>query len=78
MHLLQAALHVTDEPNPELPVLRPMTPRERYDTVVVYWMFGRGTDPQVAGFVAALAAALFVRWRGARRLASWCGCWPSA
>ena len=40
-----------------------MTPRERYDTVVIYWMLGRGTDPQVAGFVAALAAALFVRWR---------------
>jgi hypothetical protein len=63
VHLLQAATRVTDQPNPDVPVLRPMTPRERYDTVVVYWMFGRGTDPQVAGFVAALTAALFVRWR---------------
>ena len=63
VHLVQAALHVTAEPNPELPVLRPMTLRERYDTVVVYWMLGRGSDPQVAGFVTALLAALFIRWR---------------
>lgn len=63
VHLVQAALHVTAEPNPELPVLRPMTLRERYDTVVVYWMLGRGSDPQVAGFVTALVAALFIRWR---------------
>jgi hypothetical protein len=63
VHLLQAAVGVTDQPNPDVPVLRPMTPRERYDTVVVYWMFGRGTDPQVAGFVAALAAALLIRWK---------------
>ena len=51
VHLVQAALHVTEEPNPELPVLRPMTLRERYDTVVMYWILGRGSDPQVAGFV---------------------------
>jgi hypothetical protein len=63
VHLVQAALHVTDEPNPELPVLRAMTVRERYDTVVTYWMFGRGSDPQVAGFVTGLVAALLVRWR---------------
>jgi hypothetical protein len=63
VHLLQAALQVTNEPNPDVPVLRPMTYRERYDTVVTYWLFGRGTDPQVAGFVTALLAALFVRWR---------------
>ena len=63
VHILQAALHVTDEPNPELPVLKPMTPRERYDTVMVYWLFGRGTDRQVLGFVAGLAVALVVRWR---------------
>jgi hypothetical protein len=63
VHLVQAALLITDEPNPELPVLRPMTPRERYDTVVVYWILGRGSPSQVAGFVAALVAALFVRWK---------------
>ena len=63
VHLVQAALHVTDEPNPELPVLRPMSLRERYDTVVTYWTLGRGTDAQVAGFVTALVVALLVRWK---------------
>jgi hypothetical protein len=63
VHLLQTALHVTNEPNPDVPALRPMTARERYDTVVTYWLFGRGTDPQVASFVTALLVALFVRWK---------------
>ncbi len=63
VHILQSALHVTDQPNPDVPVLRPMTPRERYDTVVTYWLFGRGTDTQVALFVSALATALFIRWK---------------
>jgi hypothetical protein len=63
VHLLQTALRVSDEPNPDVPVLEPMTPRQRYDTVAVYWTFGRGTDAQVAGFVLGLLAALFVRWR---------------
>jgi hypothetical protein len=63
VHLLQTALHLTSAPNPDVPVLRPMTPRERYDTVVTYWLFGRGTDPQVAAFAIGLALALAVRWR---------------
>lgn len=63
VHLLQSALHLTSEPNPDVPVLRPMTARERYDTVVTYWLFGRGTDRQVALFAAGLLAALLVRWR---------------
>jgi hypothetical protein len=63
VHLLQSALHVTTQPNPDVPVLQPMTLRERYDTVVTYWMFGRGTDRQVAAFACSLLLALFVRWR---------------
>ena len=63
VHLVQSALHVTSEPNPDVPVLGPMTARERYDTVVTYWLFGRGTDRQVAVFVAGLLAALAIRWR---------------
>jgi hypothetical protein len=63
VHLVQSALRVTDAPNPDVPVLRPMTTRERYDTVVTYWLLGRGTDPQVAGFVTVLVVALIVRWR---------------
>jgi len=63
VHLVQTALHITDEPNPDVPALQPMTVRERYDTVVTYWMLGRGTDRQVAGFVVGLVLALLVRWR---------------
>jgi hypothetical protein len=63
VHLLQSALHLTTEPNPDVPVLRPMTARERYDTVVTYWLFGRGTDRQVAGFIVSLLAALVIRWK---------------
>jgi hypothetical protein len=44
-------------------VLRPMTTRERYDTVVVYWLLGRGSDRQVTLFVGALSIALLVWWR---------------
>jgi hypothetical protein len=62
-HSLQTAFRVTDEPNPDVPVLRPMTTRERYDTVVVYWLLGRGSDRQVTLFVGALSIALLVWWR---------------
>ena len=74
VHLVQAALHVTEEPNPELPVLRPMTLRERYDTVVTYWTFGRGTDAQVAGFVTALLPRSSSGGSGDPRLVFWFGC----
>jgi len=63
VHFLQTALHLTNEPNPDVPVLQPMTLRERYDTVFVYWTFGRGTDIQVLGFVGGLLAALLIRWK---------------
>jgi hypothetical protein len=63
VHILQTALNVSDTPNPELPVLTPMTPRERYFTVVSYWLLGRGSDLQVASFVSGLLAALLIRWR---------------
>jgi hypothetical protein len=63
VHILQTALNVSDTPNPELPVLKPMTPRERYFTVVTYWLLGRGSDREVASFVAGLLAALLIRWR---------------
>jgi hypothetical protein len=63
VHFLQTALHLTSEPNPEVPVLAPMTLRQRYDTVFVYWTFGRGTDMQVLGFVSGLVAALVIRWK---------------
>jgi hypothetical protein len=63
VHLLQSALHVTRSPNLDMPALEPFTLRERYDTVVTYWLVGRGTDGQVAAFTLGLIAALVVRWR---------------
>ena len=71
--LVQTALPTTTEANLDLPVLRPMTQRERYDTVVTYWLLGRGTPYQVAGFVAALLVALEVRrrWRSSAGILIW-------
>jgi hypothetical protein len=63
VHIVQTALHLTSEPNLDVPVLRPMTLRERYFTVVTYWLLGRGTDQQVASFCGALLIALAVWWR---------------
>ena len=63
VHLLQSALNLTNAPNPDVPVLQPMTMRERYFTVVTYWLLGRGSDLQVGSFVAGFIAALLVRWR---------------
>ena len=73
VHLVQTALHMTTEANPDVPVLRPMTLRERYDTIVIYWLLGRGTDYQVAGFVAALVVAIVVRrrWRSSVGILIW-------
>jgi hypothetical protein len=63
VHLLESALHLTTLPNLDVPVLEQFTLRQRYDTVVTYWLFGRGTDRQVAAFTLGLLAALVVRWR---------------
>jgi hypothetical protein len=63
VHLLESALHLTTQPNLDVPVLQQFTMRERYETVVIYWLAGRGTDRQVVVFTLGLAAALVVRWR---------------
>jgi hypothetical protein len=62
VHMLQSALQVTDEPNPEVPVLQRFTPRERYETVIWYWLLGYGKDRWIAVFAGGLAAALAWRW----------------
>jgi len=62
VHLLQTALHVTDAPNPDVPVLRPLSLRERYETVVQYWLMGYGQDFWIGTYVSGLAAALAFRW----------------
>ena len=61
VHLLQTALRLTNAANPDVPALRPFTMRERYETVVQYWLLGYGRDPWIAGFSAALVVALAIR-----------------
>ena len=73
VHLVQSAMHVTDAPNPDVPSLQAFTLRERYDTVVVYWLLGYGTDRVVAAFAAGLAVALLIRlrWQSSLGLLLW-------
>lgn len=61
--VLHAAFESVDAPTADVPVLNPMTPRQRYETVVWYWLFGYGNDLAIAAFVAGLAGALALRWR---------------
>jgi hypothetical protein len=63
VHLLQSALRTTDAPNAELPSLHPFTLRDRYQTVVQYWLLGYGNNRWLAAYVSGLLVALFVRWR---------------
>jgi hypothetical protein len=62
VHLLQTALHTTDAPNPDVPVLRPLTLRERYETVIQYWLLGYGQNLWITSYAAALVLALALRW----------------
>ncbi len=62
VHLLQSALRVSTEPNPDVPVLKPFTVRERYDTVIQYWLLGYGRDAWILAYGVGLAAALLVRY----------------
>ncbi|HSC26742.1 MAG TPA: hypothetical protein VLD67_05685 [Vicinamibacterales bacterium] len=63
VHMLQVAAHLTDQPNPDVPSLEPFTMRERYETVVNYWLAGSDADRTIAAFGIGLAAALVVRWK---------------
>jgi len=63
VHLVQKAAHLTDAPNPELPILTPFTLRQRYETIVQYWLLGYGNDRVIAWCAASFAAALVLRWR---------------
>jgi hypothetical protein len=63
VHLLQRAFQTTDAANIEVPVLHPMTFRDRYGTVIQYWLLGYGRDGMIAIYGGGLALALVVRWR---------------
>ena len=75
VHLLQSAAHLTSEPNPEFPSLAPLSLRERYETVIWYWVLGYGRDGWILVYVCALAAALTARrWlRSSVPLLLWVG-----
>jgi hypothetical protein len=57
VHLVQRAAHLTDAPNPDVPVLTPFTFRDRYATVVQYWLFGYGNNWLLGLMGAALVTA---------------------
>ena len=61
-HLLQVATRLTDEPNPDVPLLEPLTLRGRYETVVNYWIAGSGSDLLIAAVSIGLVLALVVRY----------------
>ena len=65
VHLLRGAAHLTDAPNPELPELAPFTVRQRYETVVQYWLLGYGNNAAIAVFSGMLLVGVAVRliWR---------------
>jgi hypothetical protein len=58
VHILQVATGVTSEPNPDVPALQPFTLRDRYETVVNYWIAGSGSNVAIAGFALALVAGI--------------------
>ncbi len=64
VHLVRSALHVTSSANPELPTLAPMTQRERYDTIVDYWILGAMTTRAILVAIGAtvLSAIVALRW----------------
>jgi hypothetical protein len=63
VHFLQTALRTSDAPNAELPSLHPFTLRDRYGTVVQYWLFGYGNDKWLIAYLSGLIVALAIRWR---------------
>ncbi len=61
VHLLQRAAHLSDAPNPDVPALRPFSMRERYETVIQYWLLGYGRDAWILAYGLGLVAALAIR-----------------
>lgn len=73
VHFLQTALHLTGEPNLEVPVLRPFTWKDKYEAVVNYWLCGTSRNDLIALFSIGYLAALAVRarWRTSAGLLLW-------
>lgn len=60
VHIMRGAWLGT-EPGADVPSLHPFTMRERYETVVQYWICGYGNDRWIAMFATGFAAALALR-----------------
>ena len=73
VNLLESAMRVTGGPEVDVPVLPTFTLRERYDTVVEYWLLGYGADSIIAAAAAGLVVALVIsrRWRSSLGLLVW-------
>jgi hypothetical protein len=69
VHLVQRAAHMSDAPNPDVPALTPFTLRDRYETVVQYWLLGYGNSLVAGIFAAGLILALIVQHRTRSSLA---------
>jgi hypothetical protein len=63
VHIVQVAAGVTNEPNPDVPALEPFTLRDRYETVVNYWLAGSGNNRAIAAFAVSFGIALLLRAR---------------
>ncbi len=61
VHFLQGSWMAAD-PGTDLPSLRPFTMRQRYETVIQYWLLGYGNDRVIAAYAAGLVAALGLWW----------------
>jgi hypothetical protein len=75
VHLAQAAVHVTAAPNPDVPILAPMTLRDRYGTIVQYWLLGYGHNLLISAYAAGLAVAWVVwwKWHSSAGILAWVG-----
>jgi hypothetical protein len=60
VHIVRGAWLGSD-PTADVPSLKPFTLRERYETVVRYWICGYGGDLGIVLFTVGLAAALALR-----------------
>ena len=61
------------EPGIDVPSLRPFTNRERYETVIWYWLLGYGNDRMIALYTAGFAVAIAMRliWKTSAGLLVW-------
>ena len=65
-----SSLEPADSLSEGVPVLTQLTLKERYQTVIQYWLLGYGNTLLIVTYVTSLCAALLVRWRSRHSLAA--------